>query len=121
MEENDGQQVVAITTPLLSGRTYEWLKFAATVLFPGVTALYLALGNLWNFPHVEEVAGTLMAINTFIGLIVKVSSDQYQREDKNFDGVIVIDDSGPKTQVLTQYVKDPRDLTKQGVFKVVHK
>lgn len=120
MEEN-GQPDVLPSTPLLSGRTYEWFKFVATVLLPAAATMYLTLGDLWDFPRTQQVVGTITALNAFLGILIKISSNQYQRDDKNFDGVLVIDDSGPKTVVQTQFTVDPRDLTKQGVLKVVRK
>jgi|ERR1041384_3563055 hypothetical protein len=121
MEENyNGQSEVLPSKPLFSGRAYEWFKFLATIMLPAVATLYLTLGDLWDFPKIQEVVGTITAINAVLGLFLKVSSNQYHNnEDKAFDGIINIDDSGPKTQVGWQWLQDPRDLAKSGVFKVV--
>lgn len=121
MEENDGQNEVLPSTPFLSGRNYEYLKIVTTILLPAIATLYLTLGAIWNFPKVDQVVSTITALTVFLGVMLKVSSVQYNREDKNFDGVIVVDDSGPRTVVQMQHTVDPRDLTKQGVFKVVKK
>ena len=122
MEEDYGQPEVLPSKPLFNGRTYDYLKFVALVLLPATAALYLTLGDLWDFPKVQEVAGTIAAINTLLGAILKVSSTQYfKRNDKSFDGVIVVDDSGPKTIVQQQHTVDPRDLGTVAVMKVVKK
>lgn len=125
MEENyNGQPEVLPSKPLFNGRTYDYLKFVALVFLPAAAALYLTLGDLWDFPKVQEVAGTIAAINTLLGALLKVSSGQYfNRDDKSFDGVITIDDSGPKTRVEFQpiFTTDPRDLGKAAMFKVVKK
>lgn len=123
MEENDnGQPEVLPSTPLLSGRMYEWLKFVVTVLLPAAATMYLTLGDLWDFPRVQQVVGTMTALAAFLGLILKVSSVRYYKNnEKAFDGVILVDDTGFKTIVQTQHTVDPRDLANQAIFKVVKK
>lgn len=55
---------------------YDFLKFLALVILPGVGALYFTLGQIWHFPATEEVVGTLAAVDTFLGLVIgKISKD----------------------------------------------
>lgn len=63
--------------PLLSNAVYNVLKTFATVYLPGLGALYFALAQIWNFPHTEEVVGTIAAVNTFLGLALGISSATY--------------------------------------------
>ena len=65
----------------LSDSTYDKLKFIALVVFPAVGTLFYALNSIWNFtPWGEQILGTITAIDTFLGALLKHSSDNYWRE-----------------------------------------
>lgn len=80
------------TGPLLADKTYTKLKHTATIVLPAVAALYIALAQVWHFPKVEEVAGSVAALNTFIGLILKASQKSY--ENDKYSGDLVVADIG---------------------------
>ena len=42
-------------------------------------ALYFALAGIWNFPLGEQVLGTIAAIDTFLGVLLGISSAQYNQ------------------------------------------
>ena len=65
--------------------TYDFLKYIAQVVLPALSVLIIALGKIWGFPLSEAIAGTLMAIDTFLGAILKKSSDNYWK-DQEGDG-----------------------------------
>ena len=62
----------------LNNKSYDVLKWVALVALPATSALYLTLAALWNLPHPTEVAGTIAAIDTFLGVLLGVSSAKYQ-------------------------------------------
>lgn len=60
-------------------RTYNILKWVALIVLPGLGALYSALAQMWGWPYVEEVPGTLQAICFFLGALIGVSTANYNR------------------------------------------
>ena len=54
----------------LNNKSYDVLKWVALVALPATSALYLTLAALWNLPHPTEVAGTIAAIDTFLGVLL---------------------------------------------------
>lgn len=66
----------------LSNDLYDKLKWVAMILLPAVSVLYLALAGLWNLPYPEQISGTVMAIDTFLGAILGISTNNYNKEMK---------------------------------------
>lgn len=64
----------------LSNNTYDVLKFIAQILLPALGTLYFALAQIWNFPFAEEIVGTLAAVDTFLGAVLRISTAQYNKE-----------------------------------------
>ena len=62
-----------------SNKTYDALKWVAAVLLPAVGALYFALSDLWNLPKALEVVGTVAALDTFLGVLLGVTSVGYKK------------------------------------------
>ena len=63
----------------LSNKAYDVLKWIAMYLLPALGTLYFALAGIWGFPFGEEVVGTLSAIDTFLGVILGISSAEYNK------------------------------------------
>lgn len=112
----------ATKTPLLSDATYITLKHTASIVLPAVAALYVALGQFWHFPKIEEVVGSITAINTFLGALVALSTRSYNNSDAKYVGKMVVDDSGDRTVVQLKLNDDvdARDVLKRDEvsFKV---
>lgn len=68
------------TTSPFSNKTYDMLKFVAQILLPGLGALYFGLAQIWGLPKAEEVVGTVAVIDTFLGLLLGLSSKAYKEE-----------------------------------------
>ena len=66
----------------LSNKVYDVLKWIAMYLLPALGTLYFALAGIWNFPYGEQVVGTITAADTFLGVLLGISTAQYQK-DKN--------------------------------------
>lgn len=67
----------------LSSKVYDTLKFLAQIVLPALGTLYFALAGIWGFPYGEQVVGTIMAVDTFLGAILGISSANYNRENEN--------------------------------------
>lgn len=64
----------------LSNKVYDVLKFIAQILLPALGTLYFAIGGIWGFPYVEQIVGTITAIDTFLGALLGISTYQYNKE-----------------------------------------
>lgn len=63
----------------MSNTIYDILKFIAQIVLPGLATLYLALAGIWNLPFGEQISGTIMAIDTFLGVLLGISSANYNK------------------------------------------
>lgn len=68
----------------MSNKVYDILKWIAMVVLPAVATLYFALAGIWGFPYGEEIVGTITAIDTFLGVILGISSANYHNAEKEF-------------------------------------
>ena len=64
----------------MSNKTYDILKYIAQVVLPALGTLYFALASIWGFPYGEEIVGTITAVDTFLGVVLGISSVQYRRK-----------------------------------------
>lgn len=61
----------------MKNSSYDILKWIALVALPATSALYVTLAALWHLPNPTEVAGTIAAVDTFLGVLLGVSSAKY--------------------------------------------
>ena len=62
----------------MSNKTYDILKYVAQIVLPALGTLYFALAGIWGFPYGEQIVGTIMAIDTFLGALLGISSAKYK-------------------------------------------
>lgn len=67
----------------LSNKAYDIIKLITITILPALGTLYFALSQIWGLPAGEEVVGSVAALTTFLGAIVKTSSDNYRKENKD--------------------------------------
>lgn len=63
----------------MENKTYDVLKWVAMILLPAAGTLYFALAGIWGLPYAEQIVGTITAIDTFLGVILGLSSSQYNK------------------------------------------
>lgn len=63
----------------MSNKVYDILKFIAQVVLPALGTLYFALAGIWNWPLGEQVVGTITAIDTFLGVLLGISTSKYNK------------------------------------------
>ena len=63
----------------LSDKTYDTLKWVALLLLPALGTLYFALAGIWGLPYGEQIVGTITAVDTFLGAILKISTNTYEK------------------------------------------
>jgi hypothetical protein len=100
--------------------TYNRLKKTATIILPAVSALYIALAQIWHFPKVEEVAGTVTALNTFLGVLIQVSKKSYYASGAQYAGEIKVVDDGTKKTASLVVNGNPEDILSmdEATFKI---
>lgn len=62
---------------ILNDKTYSLLKWVALILLPALGTLYFALAGIWGLPFGEQIVGTITAIDTFLGAILGISTNNY--------------------------------------------
>ena len=68
---------------MLNNKTYDILKWIAQYLLPAFGALYFALAGIWGLPYGEQIIGTIAALDTFLGVILGISTSQYKKALKS--------------------------------------
>ena len=66
---------------ILSDKVYNVLKWVALVLLPAFGTLYFGLAGIWGFPYGEQIVGTITVIDTFLGVILGISTVQYNKKE----------------------------------------
>lgn len=67
----------------MSDRTYDTLKIIAQIILPALGTLYFALAGIWELPYGEQIVGTITAVDTFLGALLKISSDRWEKEQEH--------------------------------------
>lgn len=63
----------------MSNKTYDVLKWIAMYLLPAVGTLYFALAGIWGLPFGEQIVGTITAVDTFLGVLLGISTAKYNK------------------------------------------
>lgn len=64
----------------MSNDTYDMLKWIAQILLPAIGTLYFALAKIWDLPYAAEIVGTITAVDAFMGAVLQISTDSYNKE-----------------------------------------
>lgn len=104
---------------MITGKLYDYIKWSAQVVLPGIGTLYVTLAALWGLPAPQAVAGTILAIDTFLGLLLGISQVNYGKQVGGGEAHVV--DTGDKLSYNLVLDGDPEDLAdmKEVRFKVV--
>lgn len=104
----------------MSSKLYDSLKFVAQVLLPALGTLYAALAALWGLPAVEAVTGTVLAVDTFLGGLLHLSSSSYNGSAM---GTIEVHETEAGKTFQLELEDDPSILEQKdrAFFKVVKK
>ena len=66
----------------LSNKLYDTMKWLVIIVLPAVATLYTALAAVWAWPYAEEVKTTILAVDTFLGAVLCISTATYNKEGK---------------------------------------
>jgi hypothetical protein len=90
----------------LTNKAYDVLKDFAQIYIPALGVLYATLAPVWNLPDAMQVGGTVLAVDTFLGVVLKLSSTSYNNSDAKYDGTVALQGSYLKLKDI-----DPVALT----------
>ena len=79
---------------ILSDNLYKTIKWAVGIVLPAAATLILALGEIWDWPNMNQIVGTVTALTTFLGVVAGVSTFQYNESDAAFDGTMRVNRQG---------------------------
>lgn len=68
---------------VLDNKIYDILKYIALIVLPAIGTLYFGLAKIWGLPFGEEIVGTITVIDTFLGALLGISSNQYNKLNNN--------------------------------------
>ena len=63
----------------MSNKLYDILKWVAMYLLPALGTLYFTLSGIWGLPYGEQIIGTITALDTFLGVILGISTMKYKK------------------------------------------
>lgn len=63
----------------MDNKVYDVLKYICQIALPALGTFYFALAQIWNLPYAEQIVGTIAAITTFLGVLLGVSTHQYNK------------------------------------------
>ena len=92
---------------MITGKPYDVLKSIAQIILPALGTLYFALAGIWGLPSAEEVVGTIVAVDTFLGVLLGISSNQYNKSDAKFDGTVGVTETDDKLSYVLNLNDDP--------------
>lgn len=93
----------------MSDGLYNKLKFLALVLLPALGTLYAALAALYVWGYTEQVLGTVLAVDTFLGIVLGISNSQHQTAiAQRGEGSLIVDEDG---SAYAEFGFDPADAS----------
>ena len=64
----------------MSNKVYDVLKYVAQIGLPALATLYFAVAEIWGLPYSAEVIGTITALDTFLGVLLGITTAQYNKK-----------------------------------------
>lgn len=65
----------------LNNKLYDVLKWICMIASPALCTLLVTLASLWGWAiPIEAIVGTITAVTTFIGVLIGISTHNYNKE-----------------------------------------
>lgn len=93
---------------MITGRLYDWLKYTAQIVLPALGTLYFTLAGIWGLASGDEVVGTIMAIDLFLGVVLGISQVNYNKQVA--DGVMNVEETEGGQKFSLELNSDPTEL-----------
>jgi len=65
-----------------NNKVYDVLKAIAQYVLPAIATCVATIFKIWNLPYGVEISATIMAVDTALGVILGISSYNYNKEIK---------------------------------------
>ena len=65
-----------------NNKTYDVLVYIAQIGIPALCVFLTTIIEIWHLPYGIEIVGTLAAIDTLLGALLKISSVKYNKKNK---------------------------------------
>jgi hypothetical protein len=108
---------------IVSSALYDKLKFVAQIALPALGTLYVTLAAIWDLPAPQEVAATILALDTFLGILLGLQASSYNKGVMMAGDMHVIElDNGGKNFTLSlDHEPEALEDAKEVRFKVQKK
>lgn len=77
----------------MTGKLYDRLKFVALIGLPALATLYFTVAAIWGLPYGEQIVGTITALDTALGVVVKYLANQHDKIPEILAGDLVVTDN----------------------------
>lgn len=102
----------------MSNKMYDILKFCALIAFPAFGSLYFGLASIWGLPKADEVVGTIVVVDTCLGVLLGISKKQYVNSDAAYDGDINVETTAEGGKLFSLNLNtDPEELDSKKIVK----
>ena len=111
------------TSLVLNNKVYDVAKDAVTIYLPALVTLYAGMAVLWEWAYTDKVVASAGLIITFLGVILKLSSNQYANQPTDYDGTLIINETDPEKDIMSLNVDrtyDELGEKKELILKVVN-
>lgn len=106
---------------MITGPLYDKLKFVAQILLPALGTLYFTLAGIWGLPAAEQVVGTIVAIDAFLGILLGITQTKYLNEEVG-QGILHVEKTEDGKGMRLELDETPEELAGKSEvrFKVRH-
>ena len=66
----------------MSNKVYDLLKNITQLILPALGTFYFSLADIWHLPFATEIVGTITALVTLFGVVLKIESVKYNKKIK---------------------------------------
>jgi Putative phage holin Dp-1 len=88
----------------INSKLYDILKPVALIWLPALSTFYFAVATIWHIPNVQDVIGSIAALEALLGTGLHLSSGSYTPET---DGQLIVDKSNPAKDVYSLELTTP--------------
>ena len=89
-----------VKKPFLNDVSYDTIKDTITIGLPAVGVFYSTLALIWGWGYSEQVVGTIAAVVTVLGVILKINSNRYNKQPTDYAGELIVNDPDPAEQAF---------------------
>ena len=71
----------------MSNKVFDILAYIQRIVLPALATLWASLGKIWGWPLVTEITATICAVDLFMGALLKISTNKYNKEQQPPDEI----------------------------------